>query len=86
MLGAHHLDGPALAGPERPGREFMVIGGPVALTAARNELPRESKVSEQAALMLRLSEKLIVANGGQIITIGDKPGYRIQLQTPRRPE
>lgn len=56
------------------------------LTAAWNELPRESKVLEQAALMLRLSEKLIVANGGQIITIGHKPGYRIQLQTPRRPK
>jgi len=52
----------------------------------RPQLPRESKVSDQAALMLRLSEKLIVANGGQAITIDGKPGYRIQLQSPRRLE
>jgi hypothetical protein len=52
----------------------------------RPQLPRESKVSDQAALMLRLSEKLILANGGQTIMIDNKPGYRIQLQAPRRLE
>lgn len=52
----------------------------------RPELPRESKVSEQAALMLRLCEKLILANGGQRVTIGGKPGYRIVLQSPHRLE
>ena len=52
----------------------------------RPELPKESKVSDQAALMLRLCEKLIVANGGQAVTIEGKLGYRIQVQPPRRLE
>jgi hypothetical protein len=48
----------------------------------RPQLPRECKVSEQAAVMLRLSEKLILVNGGERIAIQGEPGYRIRLQTP----
>lgn len=49
----------------------------------RPELPRESKVSEQAAIMVRLCEKLIVENGGQPTTIEGQPGYQILFQEPR---
>jgi hypothetical protein len=50
----------------------------------RPELPAECKVSEQAALMLRLCEKLIEVNGGQRISLAGKPGCRIRLQSPVR--
>jgi len=46
----------------------------------RPQLPKESKVSEQAELMLRLCEKVILANGGQGLIVAGKPGYRIRLQ------
>ncbi len=52
----------------------------------RPELAGESKVSDQAALMLRLSERLILANVGRPVTIEGIPGYRIRLQPPRRLE
>jgi hypothetical protein len=48
----------------------------------RPQLPPECKVSEQAELMLRLCEKLILANGGERLWIGGKVGYRIRLQAP----
>jgi hypothetical protein len=48
----------------------------------RPQLPKECKVSEQAELMLRLCEKLILANGGQRLSLGGKPAYRIRLQSP----
>ncbi len=48
----------------------------------RPQLPKECKVSEQAELMLRLCEKVILANGGQRLSLGGKPGYRIRLQAP----
>jgi hypothetical protein len=53
------------------------------LNLTRPQLPRECKVSEQAAVMFRLCEKLILANGGQHLTTASKPAYRIQLQNPR---
>ena len=49
----------------------------------RPQLPSECKVSEQAETLLRIAEKVILANGGERITVGGKPGYRIQLQTPQ---
>jgi hypothetical protein len=48
----------------------------------RPQLPRECKVSEQAELMLRLCEKLILANGGQRLSVGTQEAYRIRLQVP----
>jgi hypothetical protein len=48
----------------------------------RPQLPAECKVSDQAQTMLRLAEKLILANGGQRISIDGKDGYRIRLQPP----
>jgi hypothetical protein len=48
----------------------------------RPQLPKECKVSEQAELMLRLCEKLILANGGQRVSVGGKDAYRIRLQAP----
>lgn len=53
------------------------------LNQTRPQLPRECKISEQAELMLRLSEKLILANGGRRVSVGGKDGYRIRLQAPR---
>jgi hypothetical protein len=49
----------------------------------RPQLPRECKVSEQAALMLHLSEKLILANGGTRTNRDEHVCYRIRLQSPR---
>jgi hypothetical protein len=49
----------------------------------RPQLPHECKVSEQAEMMMRLCEKLILTNGGERISLGGKDGYRIRLQSPR---
>jgi len=48
----------------------------------RPQLPRECKVSEQAETLLRLAERVILANGGEKVTIGGQPGYRVKLQLP----
>jgi hypothetical protein len=53
------------------------------LNLTRPQLPRESKVSDQATVMLRLCEKLILANGGDRADIDGQESYRIRLQTPR---
>jgi hypothetical protein len=50
----------------------------------RPQLPRESKISEQAELMTRLCTKLILESGGQRLERGGKDTFRILLQTPRR--
>ncbi|MCY3022219.1 MAG: ADP-ribosylglycohydrolase family protein [Planctomycetota bacterium] len=49
----------------------------------RPALPREMKVSEQAETLLRVCEKIILANGGERIEVGGKPGFRIRVQEPR---
>jgi hypothetical protein len=49
----------------------------------RPQLPAESKVSEQAETLLRVAERVILANGGETITIASQPGYRVKLQQPR---
>lgn len=49
----------------------------------RPQLPAECKVSEQAETLLRVAERVILANGGERITVGGRPGYRIKLQQPR---
>jgi hypothetical protein len=49
----------------------------------RPQLPAECKISEQAETLLRLAERVILANGGERITVGDQPGYRVKLQPPR---
>jgi hypothetical protein len=49
----------------------------------RPQLPAEIKVSEQAELMTRLAEKIILAHGGQATEVGGKRGYRIALQEPK---
>jgi hypothetical protein len=48
----------------------------------RPELPAEMKISEQAELMMRVCEKVILENGGKKVSIKGKPGYRIKLQKP----
>jgi hypothetical protein len=49
----------------------------------RPQLPAECKVSEQAETLLRIAERVILANGGERITLNGQPGYRIRLQVPR---
>lgn len=49
----------------------------------RPSLPAECKVSEQAETLLRVAEKVMLANGGERISIGGQPGYRVKLQQPR---
>ena len=49
----------------------------------RPQLPAECKVSEQAETLLRVAERVILANGGERVTIGGQPGYRIKLQSPQ---
>ncbi|MEI7728380.1 MAG: ADP-ribosylglycohydrolase family protein [Verrucomicrobiota bacterium] len=49
----------------------------------RPQLPAECKVSEQADTLLRIAERIILANGGERITLGGQPGYRVKTQSPR---
>lgn len=49
----------------------------------RPQLPAECKVSEQAETLLRVAERVILANGGERTTVGGQPGYRIKLQSPK---
>lgn len=53
------------------------------LNKTRPSLPAESKVSDQAATMLRLCERVILENGGARADIGGAPGFRIVTQEPR---
>lgn len=48
----------------------------------RPQLPEEMKISEQAELLMRLCERVILDNGGKKISINGKQGYRIKLQEP----
>jgi hypothetical protein len=52
------------------------------VNTTRPQLPAECKVSEQAETLLRVAERVIMANGGERITIDGKPGFRIRLQSP----
>lgn len=49
----------------------------------RPQLPAECKVSEQADTLVRVAERVILANGGEKITLQGAPGYRLKLQSPR---
>jgi hypothetical protein len=49
----------------------------------RPQLPAECKVSDQAETLLRVAERVILAHGGEKITVRGQPGYRVKLQTPR---
>ena len=48
----------------------------------RPQLPQECKVSDQVDVIMRICDKLILANQGQAIKVDGKDGYRIRLQTP----
>jgi hypothetical protein len=51
----------------------------------RPQLPKECKISEQVDVMMRVCEKLILANGGKRIELAGASAYRIQLQPAARP-
>jgi hypothetical protein len=46
-------------------------------------LPTECKVSEQAETLLRVAERVILANGGDHVLVSGKPGFRVKLQLPQ---
>ncbi|MBI5833781.1 MAG: ADP-ribosylglycohydrolase family protein [Armatimonadetes bacterium] len=48
----------------------------------RPELPATCRVSEQADLLLRLAERVILANGGEAVSVAGQPGWRIKVQEP----
>jgi len=48
----------------------------------RPQLPKEMKISEQAEILMRVCEKVILENGGKKRTVNGKPGYSIKLQEP----
>jgi hypothetical protein len=52
------------------------------LNKTRPSLPAESKVSDQAQTLLRVCERVILANGGERVELNGQPGYRIRLQDP----
>ncbi len=49
----------------------------------RPQLPAECKESEQAETLLRVAERVILANGGTQLAVAGQPGYRIKLQAPQ---
>ena len=49
----------------------------------RPSLPAECGVSEQAEVLMRVCERVILAGGGDRIQIDGRPGYRVRLQPPR---
>jgi hypothetical protein len=49
----------------------------------RPQMPAESKVSEQAETLLRIADRVILAGGGQRVTLDGQPGYRVRLQPPK---
>ena len=53
------------------------------LNRTRPQLPAECKVSEQAETLLRLAERVILANGGEKTTVNGQPGYQVKLQQPK---
>jgi|WetSurMetagenome_2_1015567.scaffolds.fasta_scaffold49524_4 hypothetical protein len=53
------------------------------VNGTRPSLPAKSKVSEQAATLLRVADRVILANGGERIEIAGKPGYRVRVQVPQ---
>ncbi len=48
----------------------------------RPQLPDEMKISEQAEMLMRVCERVILENGGRKTTINGKPGYIIITQEP----
>ena len=52
----------------------------------RPELPAETTVSEQAAMLLRVCERVILENGGQVMEIAGEPGYQVRRQPVRNVE
>ncbi len=49
----------------------------------RPSLPVECKVSEQAEVLMRVCDQVILAGGGERIEIDGQPGYRVRVQQPR---
>jgi hypothetical protein len=53
------------------------------LNKTRPSLPAECKVSEQAETLMRVCERVILANGGERIEVDGQLGFRVRLQQPR---
>jgi len=70
------------------GRLFdRIYGGWVGMLIGTNNtrpsLPAECKVSDQAATLMRVCERLILAHGGERIDRNGQSVYRVHLQAPR---
>jgi hypothetical protein len=48
----------------------------------RPQLPGECRISDQVDVLVRLAERVILANGGEAISVDGKAGFRIHLQRP----
>jgi hypothetical protein len=55
------------------------------INQTRPDLPAESRVSEQAETILRVSERVLLAEGARRISLEGQPGYRIRIQPVRAP-
>jgi len=71
-------------------RDFLydrIYGGWVGMLIGTNNtrpsLPAECKVSDQAAILMRVCERLILANGGERIDRNGQSVYRVHLRAPR---
>ena len=50
------------------------------INKTRPQLPATMKISEQAEIMMRLCERAITENGGEILSKKGKTFYKIKLQ------
>lgn len=50
---------------------------------SRPQLPAECKVSKQVDTLARITERVILTNGGERVTVGGQPGFRVKIQQPR---
>jgi hypothetical protein len=76
VLGARH-------GYARISKQSKFRMPDVYVNKTRPSLPAECKVSDQVEAMLRICERVILANGGERKEIDGKPGFRIRLQSPQ---
>jgi hypothetical protein len=56
------------------------------LNKTRPQLPTECRIRDQAETLLRLAERVILAQGGACLTVAGEPGFLIRLQAPRLQE
>jgi hypothetical protein len=53
------------------------------VSKTRPQLPGESKLSEQVEMLLRIAERVILANDGERLMIAGQTGYCIKLKATK---